>query len=96
MEEGSEVAVITFGQQATVNLDPLVVTETNRDGIHGRIPGKAGVDAKGCLECALREASRHISDAMRTKLIIVTSASDDNQNGVKRSLISLSKRSAHS
>ena len=26
MEEGSEVVVITFGQQATVNLDPVVVT----------------------------------------------------------------------
>ena len=66
----------------------LVTNESIKD-----FSGKAGADVKGCLECALREASHHISDAMNTKLIIVTAASDDNQNGVKRSLISLSKRS---
>ena len=92
---GDEVSVITFGRQAKMNLPPTVVTEGNRDGIHGRITGKVGSDSEGCLECALREASQQISesDIVNTKIVIVSASNSENQNELKRSLESLSKRS---
>ena len=38
---GSELSIITFdGQGAIVNLPPTVVTNINREGLHGRIPRK--------------------------------------------------------
>lgn len=92
---GDEVSVITYGRQARMKLPPTVVTQANRVGIHGRITGKVGSDAEGCLECALREASQLISesDIVKTKIVIVSASNSDNQNELKRSLESLSKRS---
>ena len=38
---GSELSIITFdGQGAIVNLPPTIVTDSNREGLHGRIPRK--------------------------------------------------------
>jgi len=92
---GDEVSVITFGRQSRLTLPPTKVTEANRVGIHSRITGKVGSDAEGCLECALREASQLIaeSEIVKTKIVIVSASNSDNQNELKRSLESLSKRS---
>ena len=38
---GSELSIISFdADEATVNLPPTVVTDSNREGLHGRIPRK--------------------------------------------------------
>ena len=44
---GSELSIITFdGQEATVNLPPTVVTNINKEGLHGRIPRKVETSRK--------------------------------------------------
>ena len=50
---GSEVAIITFGKEAHLNLPLTRVTEENRDGLHGRIPRKVLADDLSCVYCAL-------------------------------------------
>lgn len=50
---GSEVSIITFGKEATLNLPPTVVTDANREGLHGRIPRKVLPDDLACVFCAV-------------------------------------------
>jgi hypothetical protein len=51
---GSELSIITFGKAADINLPPTVVTDTNREGLHGRIPRKVlENDDTSCSYCAL-------------------------------------------
>ena len=95
LDVGSEIVVITYGQQVTINLKPLVITKDNKDGIHGRIPGKVGSDNEGCLECALKDAFEYLSksDKIRNKVVIFTASHNENQVEVKRYLKKLSSRS---
>ena len=50
---GAEVSIITFGKEAAMNLPPTVVTDANREGLHGRIPRKVLADDLACVFCAL-------------------------------------------
>ena len=50
---GSEVSIITFGKEANMNLPPTVVTDTNREGLHGRIPRKVLPEDLACVFCAM-------------------------------------------
>ena len=50
---GAQVSIITFGKEAAMNLPPTVVTDANREGLHGRIPRKVLADDLACVFCAL-------------------------------------------
>ena len=50
---GSEVSIVSFGKEAAMNLPPTVVTDANREGLHGRIPRKVLADDLACVFCAL-------------------------------------------
>ena len=91
---GDEVSVITFGRQAEVRLTPTTITETNRDGVYSRIPGKIGQASRGCLTCALREAALMTSDApgVRTRVIVATSSPVEDVASLRQSLETLSKK----
>lgn len=56
--EGSEVAIVTFGAKAKINIDPTVVSESNREGLFGKIPFRLFEDQQGCIECGLQEARK--------------------------------------
>ena len=90
---GDEVSVITFGAAAEIRLAPTVITETNRDGVFSRIPGKPGQARHGCLVCALREAELMTSDDASTRVIVATSSPVEDKAGLKQSLERLSERS---
>jgi len=48
---------VTYEEAARINLEPTVVTELNRAGIHGKIPGRVGPKtAAPCLACGLQLA----------------------------------------
>ena len=56
---GAEVAIVTFGSKARVNIEPTVVTEQNREGIFGKIPFRLHDEAaEGCVACGLKLAAR--------------------------------------
>ena len=55
---GAEVAIVTFGAKARVNIEPTVVTEQNREGIFGKIPFRLRDDENGCVACGLKLAAR--------------------------------------
>ncbi|TRY77432.1 hypothetical protein TCAL_07427 [Tigriopus californicus] len=54
---GAELSIITYGQEAQVNLPPTLITDTNKEGLHGRIPRRPlSHDTTSCLDCALKTA----------------------------------------
>jgi hypothetical protein len=98
---GVKLAIISYGgvaDSAAVNLPPTLVTERNREGLHGRIPRRALMhDTESCLDCALRmafkamrvenndAASRRLEGTivLATKSTTSPSVSEENLNTVR-------------
>ena len=77
LPNGDRVAVITFDRSAQIKLSPVVLTSSNRAGIHGRIPGKPGGETRSCLHCALKKAAKVAEgETGKTKSILVTATSE--------------------
>lgn len=68
---GTQIGIITFDTEAKINLEPTEITELNRAGIHGKIPGRVGKGGKPCLACAMKSASEMVKNG--GKVIVVTS-----------------------
>lgn len=51
--EGNQLAIVTFGSRARLNVDTTTVTDDKREGLFGRIPFQLLNDAEGCVECGL-------------------------------------------
>ena len=78
---GSELSIITFGKTADLNLPPTVVTDTNREGLHGRIPRKVlETDDVACTYCALNASLGALQNFMGQldtgSVILVTGSSE--------------------
>merc|ERR1711962_1572677 len=90
LPDGDEVAVITFDRSAKVKLSPVSLTSSNRAGVHGRIPGKSGIQDEVCLDCAVRKAREMAKGReQEAKTILVTAAGsskDPIQHGLSSSL----------
>ena len=57
--EGTEVGIVTFGgKRARTNMEPTVVTKSNRHGLFGKIPFRLLNDRDGCVACGLEIAGR--------------------------------------
>ena len=41
LQPGDELAIVTFSNTARINLEPTRVSQTNKEGLHGRVPGRA-------------------------------------------------------
>ena len=61
---GSELSIISYGTEATVNLPPTVVTEANKEGLHGRIPRKVILEDTACTYCALNTSLKSLQNYM--------------------------------
>ena len=59
----SEVAIVTYGATASLNLAPTRLTADNREGVYGRIPRKHLEEESACLECALRLGAQTLANA---------------------------------
>ena len=76
---GAEVSIVTFGKEAALNLPPTVVTDANREGLHGRIPRKVLADDLACVFCALNMSLGTLGDDPGT-VILVTGSPREAQN----------------
>ena len=62
---GSELSIISFGTESKVDLPPTVVTDDNREGLHGRIPRKVILDEdNACTYCALNISLKSLENFM--------------------------------
>lgn len=64
--------------EAKVNLPPTVVTDTNREGLHGRIPRKVLMEDNACTYCALNTSLKALQNYMgqlETGTLILVSGS---------------------
>ena len=59
---GSQVTIITFGKEATINLPSTILTDTNREGLHGRIPRKVLQEELACVYCALNMSFQELGE----------------------------------
>ena len=78
---GSELSIITFGKTADINLPPTVVTDTNREGLHGRIPRKVlETDDLACTYCALNASLSALQNFMGQldtgSVVLITGSSE--------------------
>ena len=62
-----------------INLEPTVITEQNKPGIHGRIPGRPTADSVACPACGLDLAASLLADGSKAtttgSLVILVTAS---------------------
>lgn len=73
---GCELAVVTYGSEARVNLGPTMITPGNRAGLHGRIPGRPGAAATSCPSCGLATAATLLSTALTTLTTVILVTAD--------------------
>ena len=74
LPEGSEVALVTYGATATLNLSPTLLTSENREGVYGRIPRKHLEEDSACLQCALNLGVETLEGSAGTLVLITASA----------------------
>jgi hypothetical protein len=77
MPTGAELGIITVGEHgANVNIDPTVVRQSNREGLHGRIPYRLLNDREACLSCGIKKAKELLGDdeSSDQRSIVVVSA----------------------
>ena len=74
MPTGAELGIITVGaSSANVNIEPTVVRESNREGLHGRIPYRLLSDREACLSCGIAKAKELLNPNHLGSFIIVSS-----------------------
>jgi hypothetical protein len=88
---GSEVAIVTFGAKARVNIEPTVVTEQNREGLFGKIPFRLLDDEAACVECGLKLAARLLTlptdyDAEASGSIVLVTATSTSTSTMLQSV----------
>ena len=96
---GSEVAIVTFGAEARVNIEPTVVTEQNREGIFGKIPFRLHGGAEGgCVGCGLKLATRLLrsrgGNDETSGAVVLVSATDTAASGKKDAAMMRAVRAA--
>ena len=69
---GDQIGIVTFGANARVNIEPTIVTESNREGLYGRIPFRLLNGQQGCLECGLRMAMQMVNYNYKTDILVLT------------------------
>ena len=71
LKEGTMLSIITFGREGNLVLPPTVVTHTNREGLHGRIPRRIEESNDTCLSCGIKLA-KDILAGSSGSIILVT------------------------
>ena len=71
LSPGSELAVVTYGQEARLNLEPTVITMANREGVHGRVPGRPSTASASCPACGLKTAASLVSSELGTATTVI-------------------------
>ena len=82
LSAGDELAIVTFSGNARINLDPTPVSQTNKEGLHGRVPGRASSDNVSCYSCGFRAALNLVSvdTNVKTVFIVVRGSSNTDED----------------
>ena len=85
LKEGTELAIISFTNTATVHLRPTRVEGGNREGLHYRIPRKLqeSGDEESCLQCALDLALSMSTATSRVVSLVSSYVYFDSKNNSK-------------
>ena len=79
---GDQIGIVTFGANARVNIEPTIVTESNREGLYGRIPFRLLNGQQGCLECGLRMAMQMVNYNYKTDILVLTATAGHGSNAL--------------
>ena len=71
LKDGTMLSIITYGREGNLVLPPTVVTHTNREGLHGRIPRRIEESNETCLSCGIKLA-KDILAGSSGSIILVT------------------------
>jgi len=79
---GTELSVVTFGaDSARINVPLTQITETNRQGLHGRVPFRQHEDDTGRIELGLEAALESLSETgTDSSSILILSGPDSLEN----------------
>ena len=95
LPSGSNLAIITYGATAAVSLPPTAVTDTNREGLHGRIPRRAlAHETDSCLDCALKTAFKVMRTEDKVEGTIVLATKSTGAQVVSEEHINLVRKSS--
>ena len=61
IKEGDEVGIISFGAKSRQNIKATVVTNSNREGLLGRVPFKLQPHTEVCMPCALQMVEKMVA-----------------------------------
>ena len=68
LPSGTELSIITFGEEsAKIIITPTIIRDSNRQGLHGRIPFRLSGDDSGCIACGLETALNLIDSNKNSK-----------------------------
>ena len=71
LKEGTMLSIITYGRAGSLVLPPTLVTEANREGLHGRIPRRTEDVDLVCLSCGLQLA-KDVLAGSGGRIVLVT------------------------
>ena len=74
---GDELAIVTFSQTSRINLEPTRVSETNKEGLAGRIPGRATNSNSSCYSCGLKTAQDLLSSSDTVMTVVIAVRTED-------------------
>ena len=76
LSAGDELAIVTFSGAARTNLEPTPVTQDNKEGLHGRVPGRATSENASCVACGLRLGLELVSEDPGVMSVVLLVRSD--------------------
>ena len=88
LQEGTELAILSFRREATLHLKPTRVEGGNREGLHYRIPRRLPkteddpAEMESCLDCAIEMASE-LATNTTTILLLSSYVYFDSKNNSK-------------
>lgn len=85
LPSNSELAIITYGVEASVNLSPTRLSDYNRAALHAKIPRRPLDSRSACSECAVKLASSlaTLKSELDTSVVLLT------RSGVSESTLNL-------
>ncbi|QQP41565.1 Epithelial chloride channel proteinlike, partial [Caligus rogercresseyi] len=88
---GTRLSIISFGSEAVLDLHPTVLSDSNREGLHGRIPRKVlENEDSGCVPCALnlslRSHQNYLGETRPGNIILVSGSLHSSQESYLRDI----------
>ena len=74
------MAIVTFSNTARINLEPTRVSQTNKEGLHGRVPGRASNSNTSCYSCGINAALELVSSSNTVITVFITVRAEEGES----------------